>query len=601
MKFDKFDYLFFVLLLYSLYVAFSLVSQLNQIPSPIYGGDYYNGLGGVIHILDGGNILDSAQMAGQVPWVPWLYHASVAIFSKITFLDAIHSLIYFSIPILIFSVILLYFFVINLTGKKYFALILIPLLLSLGTFPTFKYSDLASILITPFFFFSFLVFLKDKNIKTALLSGMALGLTGLCNTQAFFAGFIFFGFSALLFIIPDIYSFKDKKIILNSNSTKQVKLFAIIFIVGLLISLLFWFRPIFIFGGNTPNDIQNITTPDITNPIYLWQTISNSVSPLFFPYSSGILIIFSIINIMGLYYIFRNFAKLESKFMIVLILVWIFSSIHPLFTLPLFKLHLVNFMLVDQISRFTSLLLISFGLLFIDEKVKSVNWKILVFSILFIIAFSNYNEIWSQKGEDVWILQGKLEMYEPFSMLSGWIRNNTQVNDVFITTNEDGFMLNAISGRKVLSYRRAHSSPYIDMNQRMADQAVIVYGENDNIRKLLLEKYNITYLLWTDRWVLNEFQFDEEGQLIGFFDPLTVPNNLTNQKYWSENGIKYQLFTFSMDPAPRDGAPVYDQLVAAPYEFSTEPLNPDIYNHFTLVKTIKYNGYEIFRIYKIKE
>ncbi|MFA5049585.1 MAG: hypothetical protein WC501_01105 [Candidatus Micrarchaeia archaeon] len=601
MKFDKFDYIFIVLLLYTTFISFSLVSTLKQIPSPIYGGDYYNGLGGVIHILDGGNVLDSAQMLGQIPWVPWLYHFSVAVFSKITGLDAINSLLYFSIPIQIFSVILLYLFAYKLTGKKYLGLILIPLLLAIGTFPTFKYSDFASILIIPLFLFSFLIFIRNQNLKNAIISGIILGLVGLSNSQAFFDGFIFLGFSAIIFLVPEIYNLKEKKIIFSNEVKDKIKFFAIIFLIGFLISLLFWFQPIFIFKGFTPNDIQNITTPDLSNAGYLWKTIFDSLTPLVLPYSSGILIIFSLINLFGLYYIAKNFKKLESKFMLVLILAWIFCSIHPLFTLPLFDLHLVNFMLVDQISRFTSLLVIAFGLLFLNEKISSKNWKILIFTALFLLAFSNYSDAWNQKEDNIWIQQGKLELFEPFVMLSDWTRENTNVNDVFLTTNEDGFMFNAICGRKILSYRRAHTSPYIDINQRMADQAIIVYGENDAKREELLEQYNVKYLLWTNRWVLNEFQFDENGQFIGFFDPLTILDNESNRKYWNANGVKYQLFTFPMDPAPRDGAPVYEQLVAIPYEFSLEPLNPNLYNHFKLVKIISYNGVDYFKIYKIKE
>ena len=66
-SFDKADLLFAVLLVFILFTSNNLISEFKQIPSPPYGGDNYNGLGGVIHILDGGNILDSSQMKGEVP------------------------------------------------------------------------------------------------------------------------------------------------------------------------------------------------------------------------------------------------------------------------------------------------------------------------------------------------------------------------------------------------------------------------------------------------------------------------------------------------------------------------------------------------------
>src|SRR3989344_8578193 len=107
-RFSYGDILFLLVSLVMLSYTFGFVTQLKQIPSPLYGGDYYNGLGGVIHILDGGSILNSAQMAGEIPWVPWLYHLSVAIFSRITGIEPMMALIDFSVIIEVLALAVIY-------------------------------------------------------------------------------------------------------------------------------------------------------------------------------------------------------------------------------------------------------------------------------------------------------------------------------------------------------------------------------------------------------------------------------------------------------------------------------------------------------------
>ena len=601
-SFDKADLLFLILLLVSLYVAVTYVGQFKQIPSPLYGGDYYNGLGGVYHIFDGGSFLESSQMKGELPWVPWFYHLSVALFSKLIGMDPMFGLLNFSHFIMLSSGIILYLFLQKLTNNKYFALVVLPLLFSTSFFPTFKYSVFAELIPIPLFLFSLFLFIKVPTLKRAILSGILLGIVGISNTQTFFVGFLCFGFVALAFLLPKLINLKTFKLDLNNKSKEQLKLYTIIFIIGFALSLLFWFKPIFIYHGSTPNDIQNITTPDITDSGTLWKLVSSHLYSVFIPYNSGILLLFTLLTLLGLYKLLLTNSNPESKFALVLLIVWLFLIIHPLITLPLLKMQFVISMMSEKLQPTVAPILMCFGLLFISEKLKERKTLLIIaFVVLFLISFNNFWEIWSTKGSGQFEEMAKAPLLAPWAELSTWIRSNTNVNDVFLTTNEDGFMLNALSGRKIVSYRRAHASPYINMHERMADQAVMVYGTDDEKRVELMEKYDVKYLLWTNRWVLNEFQFDETGQLVGFFDPLSVPNTPENKKYWDENGVKYLEMNMPMDPAPPEGVPTYDLLIAIPYEMSFEPLNPEIYDHFELKKIITYEGQEWFKIYEVRD
>jgi hypothetical protein len=221
--------------------------------------------------------------------------------------------------------------------------------------------------------------------------------------------------------------------------------------------------------------------------------------------------------------------------------------------------------------------------------------------VLLLLSLSIYFSGFDAKKADQWYKTGTTALAPQFVELETWIKANTNVSDVFLTTNEDAFMMNALTGRKVLSYRRAHSSPYIDMNARMADQAVIVYGTDAAETSALLKKYEVKYLLWTGTWITNEFSFDQQGKFVGFFDPLDVPDNASNKAYWDAHGVKYLNQTMSLDPAARAGFPTYPMLIAIPYKMDMQaPYNPQLLDNFVLKKTIQSQGQDVFRIYERK-
>jgi hypothetical protein len=257
-------------------------------------------------------------------------------------------------------------------------------------------------------------------------------------------------------------------------------------------------------------------------------------------------------------------------------------------------------MMYGRVATLSAVLLVAAGLVGLLEMVKDARIKMLAMAACILLAGILASGILASKSIGTWsemAKDGPLPAY--YSELGGWIKGNTDVNDVFLTTNEDGFMMNALAGRKVVSYRRAHSSPYTDMHARMADQAVMVYGTNSAKTRELLDRYNVEYLLVTYNWINNEFRISEDGELVGFFDPLDVPDNSTNRAYWDANGVAYVSVTMSMDPAPPANVPLYDLIVAMPYMGEGGgPISPALMQEFHLVKAVQAEGQNVFLIYE---
>ncbi|MDD2655112.1 MAG: hypothetical protein PHQ80_00390 [Candidatus ainarchaeum sp.] len=591
------DFVFALVLIASLVMQNDYLGQLQQLPSPLYGGDYYNGLGGVNHIASGGNVLDSAQMAGEAPWVPWLYHLSIAGFSWASGLDTEHALIYFSLVVQVLSLIVAYVFVGKVSGNRYAGII--AAILFLRDFPIFKYSDFANVLTVPAFALGLYLFMEKRDLKSAAIAGVLMGLMALSNTQAFFVGIILLGLAAIHMLYP---KFKENGWKLDTLKAEKelLKVLAVLFLVGFAISLLFWFRPIFVFHGYTPNDIQNITYPDVTRLSVFIDMSYSLLKELLLPFGLGSPgIALSALNVAGIYFM----AKDPGKYGIVLVVfvAAVIGILHPAITEPLLNTQLMSTMMYGRVATLSAALLVAVGLVNLLGMLKDGKVQVAVMASCILLAGMAVGDIIASKGAGQWSIMAKagpLPGY--YAELGGWIKENTNVNDVFLTTNEDGFMMNALTGRKVVSYRRAHSSPYTDMHARMADQAVMVYGTNAAKTKELLDKYGVKYLLVTYNWVSNEFRVSEEGELLGFFDPLDVPDNPTNRAYWDANGVSYISVTMSMDPAPPTNVPLYDLIVALPYMEGGGPISPVLMQEFRPVKAVQVGGQNIFLIYERK-
>jgi hypothetical protein len=161
---------------------------------------------------------------------------------------------------------------------------------------------------------------------------------------------------------------------------------------------------------------------------------------------------------------------------------------------------------------------------------------------------------------------------------------------VFITDNEDAFMMNALSGRKAVSYRRTHTSPYADLDQRNIDEAVILYGSNDTERSRLLQKYDVKYVLWTSKWVDNQIAV-QNGTLVGIFDPLEARTSPASVSALQNNDVQYFNITYYLDPSFQPNYPRYNISVIPPQgQSDLSPWSPGFDARLTKLYEVDYVG-----------
>jgi hypothetical protein len=186
--------------------------------------------------------------------------------------------------------------------------------------------------------------------------------------------------------------------------------------------------------------------------------------------------------------------------------------------------------------------------------------------------------------------------------LAGYLKANTSVNDVVMTSKELGFMLNSISGRKLLTNRWAHQTDqYMDPSQRDVDAAVILYGNDNAKRMALLKKYNVKYLYWDENWIWTDYQ-QEQGTIYPF-DPLIALDTPAARSQLGAAGVKYVNMTANLDPSIKDwNVRQYKMLYIAPanYRSFEAPWNAGLDPYLQEVWSYSDGGKKVAVLYKIK-
>lgn len=659
---DFFKSTWYVLLIIAIamFANYNMVKDFQQLPSPIYGGDIWNHLGTMYHIVYGGSFFDSGQLLGEIPWVPRVYHIYQLLISYIFNWDQMVANIYNSIFLIPVTAYLSWFLVKRFTNNT--LILAASVILALVVYPFFKYTLFAYHVMIPILFIAWYLYLDKPDMKRLILLSVVMGISALTNTQLFFVIYILLGVVALdkahkLFIV------EKKKVEITPEIINTFKPFLFIFLISFVVSLIYWYWPLFVYKVHTPNDLQiygwvdfSKTDLQISYPFQKLFLTFTGVNPLdkyghfeFMPLIQGFLRIAVILGgvlllfkkdrtpIYLLVYLILIFAYfyvidtalsstkadvtsvlkttvnvLKSMMMFAGTILVIQKRNEPKYRFAFFILaatlialfhHLLTYNLVGiQLApeRLFEMYFWTFGVMLfaiagedalirLKGAAKYVPHILAIFVVLlFVWNYMHWMKPPDRSFEDI---AKKNPVASEYRQLQSWILNNTGVYDVFLTTNEDAFMMNGFTGRKSVSYRRTHTSTYADLDQRNLDSAVMLYTTNDKVRTSLLKKYNVSYLLWTSNWVNNQIVVNEKGQIVRMFDPFMAKDKLDRRSYLEKNNVSYVKLHYYMDPAFLHHYPTYDIIVVPPQGKSgLNPWSEGMHSRLTEVYKINFTG-----------
>ena len=537
---------------------YSEISKFVQIPSPLYGGDLYFHYGISLFIHDGGSVFASNHYLNEYEHYPWLYHWLVSSLSSISGTDLMTFYNFFPIIITILSGIIFYFLMRKITGSRTVSLLTAIFWISIEIHSSHPTTFAAKVLI-PLFLLSLLY---ANSWKMQIIAGIAYGLCGIGHVTAFLG-------ASLVIVLFFIYKIiekekKEQKIDYLQRIKEQVIAFLPIVAIGILIAMLYWWAPIFVYHGHTPNNWQEYASGNTLSVPYLGATFAK-----YFLNFSGIwTFIISIVSILGLYISATRSRKFALP--LVVFLAAVIGILHPIITTPLLHTSFGFYRFPTIILVPAAAIFFGVGLLVIFNSLKKINPKYISFAVVVLLAL-NFYAVYSTFDNDQWVKVGKTMTPDTQLLFTAadFINKNTNVNDVILPMNEESaFAINALTARKVVFMRATHASPYVDANLRKADAAVILYGNNETLRKELIKKYSISYLFYdyftgqaaaacTQAW--DVIDKPENGDY-SYYCLKTSPDY---EQYLSSNGIETKKVHARLDPASVN-APKLDLLVVKP-------------------------------------
>lgn len=600
MKINKIpeEYFFLAALILIIVIAnISLLSGFKQLPSPIYGGDYYFQLGAVNHVKYGGNPLEGSNMVGTLPAYFPLYSAIVGGFAGIFGVSGMNSIFIFSAIFSVLISVISFFLFKIMFGKNIYAFIGSVLFFPIFYLPVLRNNPVGAYLTIPLaLIFLYRIFTnKGKLLTNAICLGISFGAAGLMHA----ASFLTVAASIFIFACFLIYkSFDNRKFKLDN----KVKYLAISFAIGFLISLLYWYYPLFVSHGSTNLNSQEWSFNNFSSTGYQFIFLFDTIKSSFFNFSSLFYAAASILAILGLIVLLTTKKQSDSlTFTRIILVLSVVLSFHYFLSEPIFHTHFIASHFPVFILHLSLVCLQAIGLLALSSTSAKYGKYVLYAGIFLILLFSLMD--FSKLNEDRWIQAGRTPMSPNMIAAEKWIVANTQVTDIFLSSNELSFALNALTGRKLLISRRAQNDPFMDFDPRERDAAVIFFGNDSAKQAELLKKYNIKYVYWDYYWINSEFQFDESGNISGWFDPLMIMDTPENRGYLEKYGVKYSAQNTWLDPSMKgDYVKKMDLLIIDPQYFSLEqPWNSGLSKYLKEVWAYTYTDGKVYaRIYEVK-
>ncbi len=544
-------------------------SGYKQLPGPLYGGDVYLYYAHLNHIASGGSVFESHQYYGEFTHYPWLLAVMMDGFGIVFGLTTFHAYIYFAVVVLILAGLAAYWVSYKIFNDKLIALLV------------------TGVWITTFFpwssntYFNFwimmplipLLFFYKRGIWQQVAMGLIYGACGLIDIIPFLTINMFLAGILVYKIIEDNLVFSGHRLVVKKKIMNSIREFFkdywLVLLIGIPIAMLYWYGPIFIYHGQTPNPLQEYVSSGLSLGFSGFISLVSSTFEMLFPMNNVINIVVSVITLFGCVMTFICIKEKKAYWAIVLmLLVGIIGYMHPLITKPLLGIDVGSYGF-PRVWYIVDLLFAFVGIAYLMEKYKKFRYILII--LVFIVFGAKFYSMYNDYSNSQWTKLGytydnNIDIQYRFG---DYIKSITNVNDVILTSHEEvGFAINSLTGRKVMFLRRTHSSPFVDINQRVADGAVIMYGNNDTLRAQLIKKYSIKYF-YADPYGLQSY-----GDCLKVWDYLNdsqyadysyacLRTDPKYEQYLNNNGIETAKVYVRLDIAS-DTAPKYDMIAIKP-------------------------------------
>jgi hypothetical protein len=541
-----------VIVLY-LFLVFQTISSFASLPGPLFGGDVYFQLGAITYIYRTAPTewFSSTNGIGSLPGYLPAYGITTTLFGKLLGFAPETAMLNFNMLIVPLSLIFFYLFFRELFGSSWFALAGTVAAVSYTAFPITKYTNFTAFITVPLFLYCALVFFKKQDLKTSLALGVLYGVMSLSHGTAFFFSSAFLAALAA----ASLWSERGKADISASSLLQSKKYIILAILLGLAISMLYWFQPIFVYHGQSKLESLNWGFEDFGMPNVQKDFLVNSLAQLFMDTTSLFRLAVSLLTIVGLAILVKNRKNLQEheKFIAILFAVLFALTFSYFLTMPILGTHFAPGHMLGMYLIPSAVAVSLIGLGHVAKKTGKPSYVAAAFALLFCLQLISSYGAWKS---DQWFVSAKSPIPQVYLEVQQWLLQNTSVHDTILTSNELGFALNGLSGNSILMTRRAQNDAFADFDAYQLDGIIILYGNNMSRKVELMRKDGVKLVYFDVNWL---------SHAAAGYDPPMLLYSEENERALLENGIKYTRGRDWVDPSVR-GARVrkFDILVVSP-------------------------------------
>jgi hypothetical protein len=424
---------------------------------------------------------------------------------------------------------------------------------------------------------------------------LVLGALGYAHAVTFAAGLAITALAAALMLVWRAQRGEGRAALLGFARS------GLVVALGAGLAIGYWYQPIFVQHGRTSlhytewNGGVDLRTLGLRWD-YARSVLLQQLTP--WPLADGVLRLLCLIGAVRLFRLMPRGRFVGIGIAAIASFLWIF---HFLISMPMLHAHFVPDYIRRFVWQFAAVLVagvaISEGLERIRRPAQRAAVEVgsvaLSLAAMVVQGFA--------LARDPATIAARQPLPAEFAALQTWVYAHTSADDVVLSTNELSFAWAALTGRKTMVTRRAQNDPYVDMDERNRDAALILYGNNEALRRQLLQRWNVRYVLWTPNWGPSEFTRDSSGNVFQG-DPLMYFANPEYDAALNEAGVQLiRSFSF-VDPYLRGPKyPRFELTLISPanYERADHPWRDGLDASLEPVWSFEQGGVRMAALYRV--
>jgi hypothetical protein len=456
-----------------------------------------------------------------------LYGVLAALFIRVTGLEVVRAMLALSVLLHVVSTLVVYFVVARHFGRRT-GLAMACLWRLLWVTFIVKYTEFTGQVLVPLYFDALLLVLREPRPRHGLYLGLVLAALGYAHAVPFSGGIVI----ATLATVGAAWMRRGDRGLATELRTGVLVL--AIAGAGSLLALGYWWRPLVEFHGHTSPHYAEWNGAEIVTSLqdrleYARRLLARS---LWFgrgnlgwvhgpePASTTLhLLAIAGAAALAVSTVRRRFPDQGLVGLVgLLTFAWIF---HFLVTVPLAHALFVPEYVRYLLWAFAALLLAAVPVRLLLERAPPGRGET-VFGVALVLLSLTGVVLETRpvaSSPDVVMAREKKFVMPPYAALQQWVYAHAKPDAVVLSCNELSYGWSALTGRQAFVSRRAQNDPFLDLDVRNKDAAIILYGGDDAMRAERLKRWKIDYLLWSTDWSGLEFNHDAQGNT-GMVDPL---------------------------------------------------------------------------------